>query len=351
MSKIKAVGNMVLDVLAVPFGGPDDLDLDGEYFSPKTDLHLDKFTDPLILYWHGRDVGGSEQQKAEVIGESLGHTIKPDGLWIKVQLDKANKFAQRVWDAAKRGAAAASSGTVAHLMRKAADGFIRDWPLIEISLFDINQAARRLPVNKNAIALVSAKALYSQAGRDFPDLPTSKSVPDVFEKAVKKAVEKELKALAIKQFANEKLISMAFEREPTEAEQLYADAAVGVLRFFANSDIKSLPVRSSYYIPDDLFDGHSLGGIYDFDDKGNPRITLSPRDGKKNEYLYFLHELGHALDNHIRGKGEFYSEPYASKTAAREDQADEYRKFARFYSLESSVQFILWRRTSEIHQR
>lgn len=331
MFKIKAVGDMVLDVLAIPFGSPSDKDLDGDYFSKDTDLHLDKFTDPLILYWHGRDVGGNEQQKAEVIGQSLGHTIKPDGVWLKVQLDKANKYAQRVWDAAKRGLAAASSGTVAHLMRKAADGFIADWPLIELSLFDVDHSKRRLPVNKNAIALPAAKALYIAAGRSFPETETE-YISDAETNALQaraREVIAEIDDYFLRDAVDRTLEKIAFDREPTEAEQLYEDAAIGAVNYFANTEIKSLPVRIMDYMPASNKKGTELAGRYNRDDQGHPRIILSSHYGRESEYKTFMHEVGHAIDHYTRGDDYFFSTTYATK-GGREEQANEYRQLLKF---------------------
>ena len=335
MSKIKAVGNLVLDVLAVPFGDPDDLDLDGEYFSKDTDLHLDKFTDPLILYWHGRDVGGSEQQKAEVIGESLGHTIKPDGVWIKVQLDKANKFARRVWDAARRGVAAASSGTVAHLMRKAADGFIADWPLIELSLFDVDHSKNRLPVNKNAIALPAAKALYSQAGRSFPELPTEEYISD----AETKALQKKAFDMLVDDGVDKALTDREFGREPTEEEQLYEAAAVGIMNHFQNNErVKSCPVRIASHMTSSKRAGAGkcvVGSFTNLESSG-PQIMLKAGLPPKDEYRVFLHEVGHFLDEMIRGEVEYYKTSYCIKSTAREDQADEYREILGWFAFDQA---------------
>jgi hypothetical protein len=50
---IKAVGDWEIEVLAIPFGGADSRDADGEYFTSETVLHLDKFPTPPLVYYHG----------------------------------------------------------------------------------------------------------------------------------------------------------------------------------------------------------------------------------------------------------------------------------------------------------
>lgn len=332
MSKIKAVGNMVLDILAVPFGGPDDLDLDGEYFSKDTDLHLDKFPDPLVIYHHG-----ANQDKTELIGKAMGHTIKDDGIWIRVKLDQASQYAQRVWNAAKRGLAAASSGSISHLVRKAKDGFISAWPLVELSLFDIDKSQNRQPANpaavvipaKSVYSLPDAQEIYKAAGKIFPEMPAPEkdwaALANDKDYIEGKALQEVAKKVLVQCAVNDILIAKAFDREPTVEEQLYEAAAIRVLNHFQNNErIKSCPVRITFYMPDSAM-GVKLGGQYDHDEDGNPRIIISSHYGKKSEYRIFLHELGHCLDEKIRGMDEFYSQPYASKTTAREDQADYYR--------------------------
>lgn len=170
---VKAAGDWELDVLGVPFGDPSNKDSDGEYFSSSTNLYLDKFDKPLIVYQHGyeKSIDGVTQMKQpEIIGEAREHRIDDKGVWWRVALDKTNEYAKRVWEAAKNGAARASSGTVAHLKRKNIDGGITHWLVAEISLLD-----RLAPANNYALALPVLKSRYQQAGIDLPDEITNNS--------------------------------------------------------------------------------------------------------------------------------------------------------------------------------
>lgn len=158
---IKAVGDYELDVLGVPFGSPNDRDSDGEYFDAATNLHLDKFPTPPAVYYHG---GG--QATPQYIGRVVSHEAKSEGVWFRVVLDRAHELARRVWEAAQKGAAYASSGSIIHLVRKAADGHIVEWPLAELSIFD--SEGGKQPANKRAIALPALKAVYEAAGISLP---------------------------------------------------------------------------------------------------------------------------------------------------------------------------------------
>ena len=170
IQRIKAVGDWELDVLAIPYGGPNaGKDSDGEYFSPETELYLDQFPTPLVVYYHGLDDNKKPMGAPEVIGKAQGHEKRPDGVWVRVVLDKANEYAKRVWESAKEGLARASSGSVAHLVRTALDGLITHWAFAELSLFETDTGKQ--PANNYAVALPAVKAMYEQAGISWPDTP------------------------------------------------------------------------------------------------------------------------------------------------------------------------------------
>lgn len=79
-----------LEGLAIPFGGPNRKDLQGEYFTDRTDFHLAWFpTDGRpVLYHHGLD----NEAGGETIGRQISHEVKTDGVWVEVQLQKRSKW-------------------------------------------------------------------------------------------------------------------------------------------------------------------------------------------------------------------------------------------------------------------
>ncbi len=169
--KIKTAGDWELDVLAIPFGGPDfGKDLQGEYFTPDTDLSVDQFPTPMVVYYHGFDENKVPMKTPETIGDVISQETKADGHWVKILLRKANKYAQRVWKAAKKGMAKASSGTIAHLARSEWGGEITFWPFAEITLLDESVEENRIPANAYAVAIPVMKALYAKAGINLPDI-------------------------------------------------------------------------------------------------------------------------------------------------------------------------------------
>ena len=165
---IKAAGDWELDVLGVPFGGPNNgRDAQGEYFDEQTALHPDKWALPPVVYYHGYTPEGKPAGKPEYIGKAVSRWVDQAGVWYRVVLDQANALSKRVMDAARQLAARASSGSISHLVRVGADGHIDEWPVAELSIFDAS--GKRQPANQYAMALPVAKALYDQAGLQWPD--------------------------------------------------------------------------------------------------------------------------------------------------------------------------------------
>ena len=161
-------GEWVLDVLGNPYGGPMDRDSDGEYFNADTQFHEDKFPPPPIVYYHGYDPTTKKPQgDPEYIGKAISRERRNDGVWYRVILDKANQAARKVWEAAQKGLAVASSGSIAHLARVDRTGHIRQWPVVELSLWD-NDGSRP-QANRHAVAIPAMKMMYQQAGIALPD--------------------------------------------------------------------------------------------------------------------------------------------------------------------------------------
>lgn len=167
MPTVKAVkndnGEWVLEVLGVPFGGPvNGRDTDGEYFDATSKVHTDKYPEVPAVYYHGYEPGNKQAAEPEYIGKASYNHTDQRGHWYRVILDKTKELAKRIWEAAKQGIAAASSGSLSHLVRIEKDGHIAEWPVAELSLIDIGEG--RGPANRYAVALPVLKATYKTAG-------------------------------------------------------------------------------------------------------------------------------------------------------------------------------------------
>jgi hypothetical protein len=199
-----------IEILAVPFGSPADRDVDGQYFAADTNLHLDKFPNPPLVYLHGFDEGKKQAEKPIYVGKTIGYEVRADGVWFRGVLDRANAYARRVWEAAKQGLARASSGSVTHLVRYATDGKIVEWPLAELSVFDTG--AGRNPANRHAVVLPALKAVYAEAGLVLPDFRVFQEERTMEAQELDKLIEERVQA------------AMKSDREQAEAARKAEEA-------------------------------------------------------------------------------------------------------------------------------
>jgi HK97 family phage major capsid protein len=142
----------------VVWGTPQQRDLQGEYFTPETDLGLDWYDQRPVLYHHGLD----GDLKAAVIGVIDTIRVDDTGVWAEAQLDIRQRYVRAVQRLVDKGILGWSSGSLPHLVEVADDGRIKCWPIVEGSLTPSPAEPRRTDVR----ALKDAyKALGLDTGR------------------------------------------------------------------------------------------------------------------------------------------------------------------------------------------
>jgi HK97 family phage major capsid protein len=159
---VKALGDQGrIGGYLVVWGDDTRRDLQGEYFTPDTDLGLDWYPRRPVLYHHGLD----GELGPVMIGQI--EAMRPDstGVWVEAQLDLHNRWARAVLDLVQRTALGWSSGSLPHLVEVAADGHIRRWPIVEGSLTPT-------PAEPRYTDAVAVKAAFEALG-----LPTGNLIP------------------------------------------------------------------------------------------------------------------------------------------------------------------------------
>lgn len=146
--KAEQVGTARWRVLAIPFGGPfKGRDMDGEYFSPKTDIKPHWFAERPVLWHHGIDETKNEPE--EEIGTEGDLSKEKDGWWAEMWLDRGNRYWQQVSRMLAAGKVYGSSGALGHVVRKDhKSGEILVWPHVEQTLTTTpsNPFARVVPI-------------------------------------------------------------------------------------------------------------------------------------------------------------------------------------------------------------
>lgn len=130
---VKALGDGVIEGMLVPFTSAEVRDFHKEWFSSeRTNLYLEDY--PLdgirTLYHHGLDptIG------IKTIGKIIKAAVNDVGAWVQAQLNLADEYEQMIYELARQGKLAWSSGALPQSVRVAPDGCIEAWACIEASL-------------------------------------------------------------------------------------------------------------------------------------------------------------------------------------------------------------------------
>jgi len=160
--------------------------LDGEAFTPETDIWLKVGDKVNLTYYHGFDPDtiGKKQKIPALIGRATYIGADERGHWFEPVLDSEEPLAQRLMKA-DITELRASSGAINHLVRKDAGGLISVWPVGELALFDINEW--RLPANDFAVIEAKTEKI-------------AEAIPEAEESAVdavEESVEADNKSISI----------------------------------------------------------------------------------------------------------------------------------------------------------
>lgn len=155
--KATVIDDDAFRLLAIPFGGPIPskasplgVDLDGEWFSPDTDIKPDWFRTRLVDWHHRSD----QRIGREVIGKATDLTADEDGWWVTVWLNRQKSHFGLIQKLVDRGVELfGSSETNPRLMQKAQSGHIDVWPYLLQTLSPV-------PINTRSV-LRPMKALLA----------------------------------------------------------------------------------------------------------------------------------------------------------------------------------------------
>lgn len=118
-------------VLAIPFGGPlKGRDIDGEFFSPRTDVKPDWFNERPVIFHHGDDA----ELKDTMIGREGPLSMERDGWWADMWLERQSRYYDRMERMLDAGRLYGSSASMPHLVKKASNGELLVWPHVEQTL-------------------------------------------------------------------------------------------------------------------------------------------------------------------------------------------------------------------------
>lgn len=185
----------IIEGLAIPFGGPfAGKDFDGEDFGPDTDIAADWFPSEgrPVIYHHGLDDG----LKTALVGRQIEREERDAGHWVKVQLDKRNRYFEKIAQMVGDGALSFSSGAIPHLVQTRKDGHIERWPWVELSL---------TPTPANVFA-----GVYTVKSSDAIEhiAAVKAAIPDALKEAIDESLDASLAGLSYADHADRVLADM-----------------------------------------------------------------------------------------------------------------------------------------------
>jgi hypothetical protein len=154
--KAERLGTNKWRVLAIPFGGPFDgeavghpgrhnVDADGEFFSPRTDIKADWFDRRPLVWHHNLD---KTMDSDPVLGTADDTEKEDDGWWSTLWLDRSHRYWAEVDKLLSAGKVYGSSGSLPTFVKTdKKTGEILVWPYIEQTLTPTpaNPYARVIP--------------------------------------------------------------------------------------------------------------------------------------------------------------------------------------------------------------
>ncbi|MEA3211313.1 MAG: hypothetical protein QOE70_4370 [Chthoniobacter sp.] len=171
-------GKVSVGAYAIRFSAADEKDLTGEYFTAKTDFGPRSGDGAATMFHHGQSVKGLESVCDRTFAP-VKATRDDVGIFVSTVLDMSDGHEKAIADLCAKGKLKWSSGSAAHLVRKAADGHITRWHPIEFS-YTPTPCEPRLPAIcalKSLSAEVPAEITAAFAASPAPVVDTAKAAP------------------------------------------------------------------------------------------------------------------------------------------------------------------------------
>jgi HK97 family phage major capsid protein len=132
---IKLLGENRIGGYGAVWGDAQNTDLEGDYFTHETNFWLDTYQNQPALYDHALSLTPGGDDSAEAVRIGTVKAMRPDeiGLWVEAVIEDHNDWVAAVQELINKGVLYWSSGSVPHMVRRAEDGRIKSWPIIEMS--------------------------------------------------------------------------------------------------------------------------------------------------------------------------------------------------------------------------
>lgn len=236
---IKAAGDMEAWALGIPYGSQYDKDAQGEWFTPETKLHDDRFPLPPVVHYHGMDKNGRPIDP-EFIGETVSYEDRGDGRWYKILFDAASELARETWEGVKNMTAVVSSGSNT-LSRVLNTGEIVHWPVSELSVWD-NVSGLNPQSKDNAIAIPAKYQVIEQQAEGEQETAAEAETLNNEVHTIKADNSAATENNTMSEETKEK---EAPQVEPVDVAAIASEAAKAAVKAYQAELVESLPVKSA----------------------------------------------------------------------------------------------------------
>ena len=247
----------VIGGYAVRFTGPDEPDLESNWFTPQTKMLLEYYREVPLLYQHGMD----ETLGRKVIGTARWVDVTDAGVWYEAQLNLRDEYERAILELVRQGALGYSTGSIAHLVDVAPDGELKAWPVVEVSLTPTPAAGPYLTKVAEVRSAYKAANLNFEEGTEMEENREDKVTFDL--DAFKASLLDE-----VRQVMTETLASQA----TVKAAQASGDETITPVKAFdlwlhrRNDAVKALTEgtdsEGGYIVPDEYW-GEVIKGLKD----------------------------------------------------------------------------------------
>jgi hypothetical protein len=225
-------GKATVGAYAIRFSGPDQKDLQGEFFTTKTYLGSHKGDGVDVLFNHGQAPTKAFDDVCNMVMSAAKSSIDAVGVFVQHVLDLSNEYEKAIADLCAAGKLKWSSGATSHMVKRADTGEIMRWPIAEFS-YTPTPAEPRLP----AISPLKSMALTEEETKSLAVAFKKTEAPSVDNKAeanppkananmedpeIQEQIDAEVKARVDVILKDQEKIQAAVKARTKEIEEIYA---------------------------------------------------------------------------------------------------------------------------------
>jgi hypothetical protein len=226
-------GKAIVGAYAIRFSGPEQKDLQGEFFTDKTYLGAHKGDGVDVLFNHGQAPTKAFAEVCNMVMAAAKSSIDAVGVFVRHVLDLSNEYEAAIAELCAAGKLKWSSGATSHMVKRTDTGEIMRWPIAEFS-YTPTPAEPRLP----AILPLKSMAFTEAETKELSVAFKKSETPPVDNKSeanppklnhetmdapeIQEQIDAEVKSRVEEILKDQEKIQAAVKARTKEIEEIYA---------------------------------------------------------------------------------------------------------------------------------